>query len=79
MAQIGLRETIRRGLVTQEELGWRRSKKCDAGACVEVCIGHHEVMIHNSSDPTGVTIDVRSQVWQEFLTEIKLGLFDPTT
>jgi len=64
--------------VRQEEPAWRRSKKCDGGACVEVGTGLDEVMIRSSSDSTGITIVAGSEAWREFLAEVKSGLFDPT-
>lgn len=62
--------------VMHERSAWRRSRKCDAGGCVEVHTGLSGVTIRNSSCPTGVSIVVNYEVWQRFLTDIKSGLFD---
>ncbi len=65
-----------RGRMRPKKLVWRRSTKCDAGACVEVCNGFDEVMIRSSADPDSVAIAVTPEQWRSFLMRVKSGLFD---
>lgn len=57
---------------------WRRAKRCDTNACVEVTTDGKDVLIRNSSDPL-VRILFSREEWEAFITGAKDGDFDIDT
>jgi hypothetical protein len=61
-----------------EEAGvalWRRSTKCEAGACVEVADLGPAVGLRNSTEPeTALAFPVES--WRHFIAAVRAGEFD---
>ena len=55
---------------------WQRSSACESGACVEVAITDNAVMVRNSANPDDMLVTESHAVWQEFVAELKDGLFD---
>lgn len=50
-------------------LAWRKARKCDGGACVEIAMLGETVMVRNSANP-GVILSTSSAEWLRFLTRI---------
>ena len=57
-------------------LKWRRSSKCDGGACVEVSTSGDVIVVRRSGDPTGAIIYLDAGKWREFVSEVQAGRFD---
>lgn len=55
-------------------LAWRRSSTCDGGACVEVAMSGHRVMVRQSVTP-GLTLNFSRDQWRAFLAAIQAGDF----
>jgi len=58
-------------------LDWRKSKRCDQSACVEVAATDAEVLMRNSNDPDGATLALDLAVFRAFIADVKDGRFDP--
>ncbi|NUO55144.1 MAG: DUF397 domain-containing protein [Hamadaea sp.] len=55
---------------------WRRSTKCEAGACVEVAdLGGEAVGMRNSTRPE-IEITFPVETWREFVAGVRVGEFD---
>jgi hypothetical protein len=50
-----------------ERLDWRKSSRCDAGACVEVAITGAHVLLRDSADPDGPRLAFTHTEWADFL------------
>ena len=57
-------------------LDWRRSSKCDSGACVEVADLGTLIMIRDSAGDGYLPIAVSRPAWRDFLTGVRAGTFD---
>jgi hypothetical protein len=57
------------------ELAWRRGKKCNGGACVEVALLNGKVIVRSSQDPD-TTFQVSCGEWEDFVAGIKEDDFD---
>ncbi len=55
---------------------WRRSSRCNGGACVEVLAQGAVVLVRNSADPEGPTLTISRETWEEWLLWLKAGLKD---
>lgn len=56
-------------------LVWRRSSKCDGGACVEVAELDAVIKIRDSTEPDSVPIEISRDVWQDFISWLRTGAF----
>jgi hypothetical protein len=56
-----------------DQVSWRRSSRCEAGACVEVAITDCEVLLRQSGHPDGPILVVTRSVWVAFLDAIRVG------
>jgi hypothetical protein len=50
---------------------WVRSTRCETGACLEVTVINDDVVIRNSTDPSGPKLTVSKDRWSAFLTDLK--------
>jgi hypothetical protein len=57
-------------------LEWRRSSKCDGGACVEVAELNTVIMIRDTNEPDHTPLAVSRDVWQVFVSRVRAGHFD---
>jgi len=62
--------------VADNQLNWRRSQKCEAGACVEVAVSEEGVHVRRSDDPEGVHLVFSRPVWAAFLNAIYASEID---
>ena len=58
---------------------WRRSKKCDAGSCVEIYEFDGEWHVRDGKNPDGPVLVFGRDEWAGFVAGVKAGEFDPTT
>ena len=56
-------------------LEWRRSGRCDGGACIEVAKLDAMIMIRESTEPNTLLL-IGHGIWREFVTGVRAGLFD---
>jgi hypothetical protein len=56
-----------------EHLQWRRSRRCDSGACVEVAMSDDcgEIAIRDSKDPDGACLIFAAEEWMSFVTRLR--------
>jgi hypothetical protein len=54
---------------------WRRSTRCEGGACVEVAVTASTVAVRNSVSPE-VSVGFSALAWQEFVAGVHAGEFD---
>ena len=59
-----------------DDLAWRVSRTCDAGACIKVARKGESVLIGNTSSPDGPFGEFTADEWRQFLAGVKLGDFD---
>lgn len=50
-----------------ERLLWRKSSRCDSGACVEVAINADRVLVRQSDNPDGPVLTFTHPEWAAFL------------
>jgi hypothetical protein len=62
--------------VVSGDFGWRKSSKCDSGACVGVARQGEFVLVGNTSDPGTPVSRFTRQEWTAFVAGVKLGDFD---
>ncbi|MEV6007931.1 DUF397 domain-containing protein [Streptomyces sp. NPDC051976] len=56
---------------------WRRSTACgNEGECVEVALGHEQVLARDSKNPSGPTLSFTGSAWTFFLHAVVSGEFD---
>jgi Domain of unknown function (DUF397) len=55
---------------------WRRGKKCESGACVEVAAADGIVMVRSSASQSSTVVMVTRDMWREFLADVKDGDFE---
>lgn len=56
-------------------LVWRRSRKCDGGACVEVAELDAVIMIRDSAEPGSTPLTVSHDVWRDFVSWVRNSAF----
>jgi hypothetical protein len=49
---------------------------CEGGACVQVAVDNHSILIGNSRRPDGPVLEYTPDEWHEFVGGIKKGAFD---
>jgi hypothetical protein len=59
-----------------ERLTWRRSRYCEAGACVEVAVAADRVLLRHSTDPDGPRLDFSRAAWAAFLAAVRAHEID---
>jgi Domain of unknown function (DUF397) len=67
-------DTRARGMLaamTDDFTGWRISRTCDGGACVEVGGRPGTVAVRDSADPDGPILAVSAASWREFTAALK--------
>jgi Domain of unknown function (DUF397) len=57
-------------------LVWRRSNRCDSGACVEVAVADSGVAVRDSKEVNGPILTFASDVWSSFVAGVREGDFD---
>jgi len=60
----------------RDELVWKRSSRCDAGACVEVSAADEAVAVRDSKLADSPILWFSSAGWTAFLDALKAGEFD---
>jgi hypothetical protein len=55
--------------------GWRRSRRCDSGACVEVAPINGGIALRDSKDPDGPILMFTREEWNAFLDGARAGDF----
>ncbi|MEV4637858.1 DUF397 domain-containing protein [Actinoplanes sp. NPDC049548] len=55
---------------------WRKSSRCNTGACVEVAQFADRVMIRDSKDLAGVPLTFTPDEWAAFVHGVKANEFD---
>jgi hypothetical protein len=55
---------------------WRRARRCDSGACVEIGNLGELIVIRSSTDSGGTRISLSHDGWREFVAGVKDGDFD---
>lgn len=61
--------------MNQQEQAWRKSSRCESGACVEVAVMGHAVVIRDSKDLHGPMLTIDRGAWTEFIEGIRAGEF----
>jgi hypothetical protein len=54
-------------------LGWRRSQRCDTGACVEVAELADGVALRDSTRPDGPVLRFSRGDWTGLVTDLRTG------
>ena len=54
---------------------WRKSTRCETGACVEVAAGGPAVGLRNSTLPA-VELAIDTASWRQFIDGVRRGDFD---
>ncbi len=54
---------------------WRKSQKCESGACVGVARYGEFVLVGSTSNPEAPIYKFTLDGWSEFLADVKLGDF----
>jgi len=57
---------------------WRRSRRCDSGACVEVAFDGDEFLVRDGKHPEGPTLSFTPLEWEAFLGGVLDGQFTRT-
>jgi hypothetical protein len=55
---------------------WRRARRCEGGACVEIGNLGKLIVVRSSADPDGTSISLERDEWREFVAGVKDGDFD---
>ena len=50
---------------------WRKARRCDSGACVEIATRGEHVLVRESMDPDGTLISLSHDMWKEFVARVK--------
>jgi hypothetical protein len=56
--------------VADNELNWRRSQRCEAGACVEVAVAEDRVYLRRSDGPESLHLVFSRPAWAAFLAAV---------
>lgn len=52
-------------------LKWRKSSRCDGGACLEIAAQGQAILLRSSVDPDGPVLALTSAAWRDLLVGIK--------
>ena len=61
---------------TEGSIQWRRSSRCETGACVEVARVHSMIAIRDSKAVDGPVLTFSPQEWAAFVAGVRNGDFD---
>jgi Domain of unknown function (DUF397) len=59
-----------------QPLRWRRSPRCESGACVEVAQLGDQTLVRDSKDPEGPILRFGNVEWVAFVEGIQAGEFE---
>jgi hypothetical protein len=57
-------------------LVWRRSNRCDSGACVEVAVADGGVAMRDSKVADGPVLTFTGDAWKSFVAGVREGDYD---
>jgi Domain of unknown function (DUF397) len=57
--------------MSTDGLEWRRSSRCNGGACVEVAAWADRVFVRNSGDPDGPVLVLDWTRWADFVSRVQ--------
>jgi hypothetical protein len=52
-------------------LKWRKSGRCNEGACIEVAVQGDAILLRSSADPDGPILTFSSVAWRDLIISIK--------
>lgn len=52
-------------------LKWRKSSRCDGGACIEIAVHGDAILLRSSVDPGGLTLAFTPAAWRDLIASIK--------
>jgi hypothetical protein len=55
---------------------WRSSRRCEAGACVEVAVTGDAVLVRDGKDPEAQHLSFGYEAWRRFLAGLRDGTFE---
>jgi hypothetical protein len=58
-----------------EEPGWRKSRRCSTGTCVEVRREAESYLVRDSKDPAGPVLRFTGEEWDAFVAGVNAGDF----
>jgi Domain of unknown function (DUF397) len=61
---------------TEDSIHWRRSSRCETGACVEMARIGGTIAIRDSKDVAGPVLIFSAEEWAAFLAGARNGEFD---
>jgi hypothetical protein len=61
---------------SHKRLTWHTALSCESGACVQVAVDNHSILIGNSQRPDGPVLEYTPDEWHAFVGGIKKGDFD---
>lgn len=70
--------TLRKGgrvAAGEHGLDWRRSSRCDSGACLEVARVAGGVLVRNPDDPQAGPLTFSAAAWAGFIADVRKGRF----
>jgi predicted secreted Zn-dependent protease len=56
-------------------LAWKKSRRCDSNACIEVAADSREVLLRDSKHLDGPILRATSGEWASFINGIRTGSF----
>lgn len=63
-------------VIDGRELHWKKSARCDSGACVEAALGTDSVILRDSKDPDGPRLAFERDAWVALLDWLKRPVAD---
>ena len=63
-------------MVQADSVVWRKSRRCESGACVEVAEVPAAVLVRDSKDPGGPRLAFTTAAWRAFVGGVKARAFD---
>jgi hypothetical protein len=52
-------------------LKWRKSTRCNGGACIEIAIQDDAILLRSSADPDGPVLAFTSAAWRDLIAGLK--------
>ena len=52
-------------------LMWRKSSRCDGGACTEIAVQDDAILVRSSSEPDGPILAFSPAAWRDLIAGIK--------
>jgi Domain of unknown function (DUF397) len=72
--EVGYRERSAH-LTGQEPLVWRRSSRCEAGACIEMAHSGTQILVRDSKIPDSPRLVFGEMQWDSFVVAVRRGDF----